>query len=288
MRFENQSPRASSAGFTLVELLVVIAIIGVLVSATLPAVMRTREAARLSQCRYQIARLLMATDEYVAAHDTLPPGTQNSAGPVRSEKTGLHHNWAEHLLPYLEEKALWRHIDFVNSVYDDRHAAVRANVPMTLVCPSMPREGEGMTASDYAACYHDEESPIDETNHGCFFLNSKIRYEDITDGRARTLFFAEKISTSIDLGWNSGTRATLRNTGSLFQNYREAQGAKLDDPLVVGSFSSIHPGVLPAGFGDGHVEQITDQIDAKVFRQIGHRSDGEPLSLFAAPEKPQE
>jgi hypothetical protein len=47
-----------------------------------------------------------------------------------------------------------------------------------------------------------------------FFLNSRLRYEDVADGTAHTLFVGEKfVGSDPDLGWLSGTRATLRNTG---------------------------------------------------------------------------
>src|SRR5262249_29159330 len=46
-----------------------------------------------------------------------------------------------------------------------------------------------------------------------FFLNSGVRYDDITDGSSHTLFVCEKLPDAWDLHWLSGTRATLRNTG---------------------------------------------------------------------------
>jgi hypothetical protein len=59
------------------------------------------------------------------------------------------------------------------------------------------------------------EAPIDVDNHGVFFLNSRLTHDDITDGAAHTLFVGEKrFFDNIDLGWMSGTRATLRNTGT--------------------------------------------------------------------------
>ena len=45
------------------------------------------------------------------------------------------------------------------------------------------------------------------------FLNSHVSGDDIPDGAGHTIFVGEKIVTADDLGWMSGTRATLRNTG---------------------------------------------------------------------------
>ena len=70
-----------------------------------------------------------------------------------------------------------------------------------------------------------------------FFLNSHTRYEDITDGAAYTLFVGEKLSMipgQPDLGWMSGTRATLRNTGvplNITGNPLEWLPASVDVPV---------------------------------------------------------
>jgi hypothetical protein len=127
----------------------------------------------------------------------------------------MHHNWIERLLPYLDERAVAAKIDTKVSVYDPKNAAIRKLRLTELLCPSDDVVAD-VPHSSYAACHHDVESPIDADNHGAFFLNSKIRLDDITDGLAYTLFISEKQTegNGTDLGWLSGTRATLRNTGS--------------------------------------------------------------------------
>ena len=45
--------------------------------------------------------------------------------------------------------------------------------------------------TSYAACHHDVEAPIDADNHGVFYLNSRTRYDDITDGPAFTILVGE-------------------------------------------------------------------------------------------------
>ena len=34
----------------------------------------------------------------------------------------------------------------------------------------------------YAGCHHDVEAPIAADNHGVLYLNSHVRFDDITDG----------------------------------------------------------------------------------------------------------
>ena len=79
-----------------------------------------------------------------------------------------------------------------------------------LLCPDEPGSATPTVASsNYAGVHHDVEAPIDVNNNGVFFLNSHLRYDDITDGASHTLFFGEKVFDPNDLGWMSGTRATF-------------------------------------------------------------------------------
>ncbi len=203
-----KQPRA----FTLVELLVVIAIIGVLVALLLPAVQAAREAARRAQCQHHLVQIGIAINNYEMAHTAYPVGTVAATGPVRSVSQGYHHGWTIQLLPYVEQSAVYRHVDPAVSVYDSSHARVRTHNVAVYRCPSAWLGGDGY--SDYAGLQHDRESPIDTDNDGVFFLNSRVRYQDLSDGTSQTLFVGEKLATQGDLGWMSGTRAILRNTGT--------------------------------------------------------------------------
>ncbi len=146
--------------------------------------------------------------------------------------------------------------------------------------------------STYAGCHHDVEAPIDADNHGLLFLNSAIRYTDILDGSSQTFLIGEMMpyeyrqqdggrfsSENQSLGWVSGTRSTLRNTGSSFENtrYRRRQGAEplsQPGPLDVGGFSSAHPGGAQFALADGSCQFFSEDTDAKVRHQLGHRADG--------------
>jgi prepilin-type N-terminal cleavage/methylation domain-containing protein len=196
--------------FTLVELLVVIAIIGVLVALLLPAVQAAREAARRSQCSSHLSQLILAVHSYEMAHGCYPPGTLDAAGPVANKPVGYHHNWIIQILPYMEEQNAWNAIDKKVGVYDPKNAAVVASPPPILFCPSNPVLSAG-NISHYAGVHHDSEKPIDSKDNGVFFLNSRVRYDDVTDGSSHTLFIGEKLPDTWDLHWMSGTRATLRN-----------------------------------------------------------------------------
>lgn len=317
-------------GFTLVELLVVIAIIGILIALLLPAVQAAREAARRTSCANHLSQIILAIHNFEMAHRHLPPGTQNELGPIRSVPTGYHHNWIGQILPYVEQVNVYRHIDFGKGVYHKDNLRVRQVELDVLNCPSSITVGP---LSSYAGVHHDLEAPIDVSNKGVFFLNSRVTYEDVSDGSSNTVFVGEKVlarnssnANPGDLGWMSGTRATLRNTGSLpAQPGQEEDGSGQsggqtesrgpdatssskgsgfgssddEDPpaesdsagagavdqaeeagkpakeLRVGGFGSWHPGGVMFAFGDGSVKYIPQTIDQKVYRQLGHRSDGQ-------------
>ena len=83
------------------------------------------------------------------------------------------------------------------------------NIPL-LVCPtyagriairpSAPAGGGTWTASNYAACYHDVEAPIDVDNHGVMYLNSHISQKDVTDGTTHTIYVGEKLGDDAGFG----------------------------------------------------------------------------------------
>ena len=207
--------RTKRRGFTLVELLVVIAIIGILIALMLPAIQAARESARRVTCVNHLAQLGVAVHNYQNAHEVLPPGVVNPDGPIQSLPKGYHYSWIVQLLPYMEEVNIFNHVDFKVGAYDKANDPARAIRMGLLQCPSEPN-GYPLDrgVSDYAGCHHDVEAPIDADNHGVFFLNSHVRDEDITDGISHTIFAGEKLCYDMDdLGWISGTRATLRNTG---------------------------------------------------------------------------
>jgi prepilin-type N-terminal cleavage/methylation domain-containing protein len=238
-------------GFTLIEIVAVVTVIALLVAMLLPAVNACREASRRMQCCRNLVQIGNALFAYQATHRMLPPGVVDSAGPIVNLPNGYHHNWVSQILPYLDQEPLYEGFNYDHSVYHPAHDTVRSVILKVLICPSDPAPiHDGFVAmSTYAGCHGDVEVPISTTNNGMFFLNSRIRYEHLDIGSHEILLVGEK-HREIDLGWASGTRATIRNTDI-------GLVAPMPPPpvtnLSVGHFSSYHPGGTNGLNGDGSV-----------------------------------
>ena len=202
----------SRPGFTLVELLLVMMIIVILIGLLLPAVQSVREAARRTQCANNLMQLGIAMGSYASSHLVLPPGVVNETGPIKNLPEGYHHSWVVQILPYLGQQNAYNQLNMSKSAYDAANDTVAGLSIATFQCPSDP----GPWLMNYAGCHHDAEAAIAADNHGVLYLNSRVRYDEIVDGLACTIMLGEINRDGPSLGWISGTRSSLRNTGHPF------------------------------------------------------------------------
>jgi hypothetical protein len=239
------------------------------------------------------------------AHETLPPGSQNASGPIKSieDVDQYHMGWVVQVLPYLDQGNMYNHVDFTKSVYAKENADVRARRMPIMTCPSDHGGGRYSTTAgvtNYNGVHNDFEAPIDVNQNGVMFLNSSVRHEQVKDGCSNTIFVMEaRQDTGSDLGWMSGTRATLRN-GVVWANQgvanatplysvRISEGGaairkELDDlkagTEVVGGPSSYHVGGYHVVLGDGAVRFISQNVNTPLLRNLCHRADGEIVDEF--------
>ncbi|TWT64820.1 DUF1559 family PulG-like putative transporter [Allorhodopirellula solitaria] len=262
--------------FTLVELLVVIAIIGVLVGLAAPAVQSMRESSRRAVCQSRLTAIGMAVQSYHDRWQHYPVGTVAESGPIESVAQGDHHNWLGRLLELMDQPVIESHIDRSVSIYDSANAPVLKLSYVGVHCPSATNDPDN--ASNYVGLHSPVEKPIDESDLGVFVLNEPISRDDVTDGLANTAFVSEKLSWADDLGWLSGTRATLRNVGGGIVSSSNA--FQSPPPSAVGSIGSHHPGGVHVLFGSGEIRFQSTQTNQQVLEQIANRQDGQlPLEF---------
>ena len=190
-------------GFTLVELLVVLAIIGLLLALLLPAIQAVRESGRRTSCANNLHQLGDALHSYESAHHALPTGADAKQWPAGPTFPYTMYRWSTfvYLLPYIEETSVYNSLDLTQPLYTNLFGSISASnveplahVIPNLMCPSdtgqIPSPIFGPL--NYSACTGDGRdggSPF-QTN-GLFYINSRTRLRDVTDGLSKTIAMSE-------------------------------------------------------------------------------------------------
>jgi prepilin-type N-terminal cleavage/methylation domain-containing protein/prepilin-type processing-associated H-X9-DG protein len=272
-------------GFTLIELLVAIAIIAILIALLLPAVQQAREAARRSQCKSHLMQVGLAVHGYYDAFAMLPAGCINPRGPIRNTPSGFHHSWMAAILPQLDFLPVFNAIEPDAGAYDRVNRKAAEIVIPLLLCPSDNAASKrsiapgmkGAALTNYAGCHHPTEAPIDTTNHGTLYVNSFLTFDAIPDGMSFTIAVGEMRRDPIDLGWISGTRATLRNAAARI-NSTKVNRPYANDPETVVEEPEVGDteGVANAPGSAASYDVISDKGE-----------EGEGALLPGAPAPPQ-
>lgn len=315
----------SRRAFTLIELLVVIAIIAILVALLLPAVQQAREAARRSQCKNNLKQIGLAIHNYHDIHSAFPPGVvlpldpQASPNHATAGNPGVRPGWAwgAFILPHLDQAPLYNAARIGEGSLPHDHRGQYQTVLPAFMCPSdvgqplnadtmwnfFMNDGWEAAKSNYVA-NNDHAAPNREVADtspahdpsGIFWLNSRMKMRDVTDGTSNTIAVGERAYHPQNTNASAGTWAASSHAAGTNDFSHDNLGTGLarinevssDAWAFVRSFSSPHVGGAHFLFMDGSVHFLSENINHDVtndsvdstFERLLARSDGNPVGEF--------
>jgi prepilin-type N-terminal cleavage/methylation domain-containing protein len=313
------------AAFTLIELLVVIAIIAILIGLLLPAVQKVREAAARMKCSNNLKQLGLGLHMHHQDYDRFPASYQ--ARP--DLPSGSFYRWSAlaMLTPYLEQTNLYRQLDLNASLYTappetagvvlrTQHTPWVVQVVPLFLCPSDRGQitQPGWGPSNYVVNNGSGPTGAYANTDGPFFIDSKTRILDLTDGTSNTALMSEQILGTgnpatpavVPLPYDVRevyawipTAPTLSDaacagaTGQTDRGSRWADGAgpstqynhrlppNTNLPDCFSRFAgwkaarSRHTGGVNVLVGDGSVKFVRNAVDPLVWQAAATRSGGE-------------
>jgi prepilin-type processing-associated H-X9-DG protein len=299
--------KSSRAAFSLFQLLIVIAILAILLGLLLPAVAKVRMAAGRTQSQNNLKQLALASHNYHSVYNHFPAGVDAN-----------HFSATAHLLPYLEQAAVFNEIDFKKPVDDKANNAPRMNRIKILENPQDPAFAN---AGNIGGCSYlfsaGTKYPLKD-NDGVFFAETEVKITEITDGTSNTIMVGETLrgdggDKAVDvhrqhvrlkeaalkgLAEESGVKdfAASKNIAAdrctswadgrfLFGTFTMTRQINDEKPDVdcggAGGLSGLRSlnNAVNVGFCDGSVRVITDAVKADVLKAIATRAGGENVEL---------
>jgi prepilin-type N-terminal cleavage/methylation domain-containing protein len=303
-------------GFTIVELLVVIAIIGVLAGLLLPAVQGARSAARRLQCANNLKQIGLAVHAYHQANGVVPPDAaydnpiDDPIDPTSPQQAQTGVGWLVHVLPQLEQKALYSQIiPLASTGWFQANAGLMSpgcrsamKTPLAVLhCPddrSVQKnstqqyqwDGIEVALTSYKGSIGDDQiggvSSVHQgsmpdchrTRHcpGFFwrqeYLNP-IGFDNCLDGLSNTFLLGEDVPAQNHHSaayYGNGCYATCGAPLNYFPNTPDLW-------WNVMSFRSMHGAGAYFCMGDGAVRFIDDSIDYTLYRALATKAGHEVL-----------
>ena len=301
--------------FTLVELLVVIAIIALLMSLLMPAVQRAREAARRTSCINNLHQIALAAHHYhdalrsfpsgiVRANQNpvtnLPPGmtlgdptddmaesltcpigvdTSNEGSVIVHQWACMAGTWGWHALMLEEMGQMTVGVNFDEPRFSPNNIDA-GRVPIaSYICPTASISGSCLpqepTTYRGNMGYWNDDDPTTVPNSGIFFLDSAIRFRDVTDGESHTLMFGETLMGLWPDGYSCCARA--RDDMPNFDAHWQGDPNPNVAPLMFG-FGSWHAEIVNFTLVDGSARSISRTIDTDLYHSLLTRSGRERIT----------
>jgi len=275
--------RRHRPGFALIEILVVIAISTLLFAMLLPAVQRSREAARRSGCKHNLRQIVFALHRYHDSFNVFPPG--GLRGWDGTQERGNAFSWATLVLPQLGEATRYDRFDFNTGVFEPPNARHLATGLAAFRCPADSRPesmrcNSGERHQVEAACtsYFGSTGSFQCWGHPNSNRSNGILPRDdgrpvtvasVTDGASCTIAVGEvsgALSPASSLfGHQHGIHARpgpdvmTRENASLRNGEWQLNG--IHPHARDAGFSSAHAGGAQFAFLDGTVRFVSNRID---------------------------
>ncbi len=283
------------SAFTLIELLVVIAIIAILIALLVPAVQKVREAAARTRCQNNLKQIGLAMHNYYSTKKAFPAA-------FTSTGTSPGWGWAPILLPHLEQTPLYEQLKVESVPFGSGGPTPIQPTPLMKTpllvfrCPSdlgpdLNTLRDNHATSNYRAVAGPTTFPTFLANQdmgGVMFHNSKIKFEQITDGSSNTIGVGECIFDPV-----SGKNATIWSGMRGLNNSTVPASISISDTMwwvddatatingtALQAFSSRHP---PGGayflFCDGTVRFFKQGGTPSTVKFLAGRADGTIVNL---------
>lgn len=169
-------------GFTLIEVLVLFALIAFAIGLLLPMIQRLREAAARMQSQNNLKQIAIACHNYHDANKSLPSGIDMNGFSA-----------AAHLLPYIEQEALYKQIQFNIPARAQANQLVAKNQIKTFLSPQDPSASLPRSTAPTSYLFSAGTKYSLDNNNGAFFRNSKISLVQIPDGTSNTVMLGETL-----------------------------------------------------------------------------------------------
>jgi len=312
-------PRTRRFGFTLVELLVVIAIIGILIALLLPAVQAAREAARRASCVNNLKQISLALHLYEQSNACLPYGAafSDKRGGTWAAFILPHIEQKNVFDKFDFTRRIWDSVNVPavqtviptyicpsdsgpeGALMGGRIQVGQCNPgkSMGLWYPtSMGPTRDGTRPS--VGCVYCPEPWSDDSyccamtaDYGCCGNNGKagvgimdrdahiVRFKQIRDGLSNTLMVGETIPEQCTFNGAYNHNFPIAGTTIPLNTFEETVEGVNNLWYTGCGFKSRHPGGANFALADATVHFVSENIDYKLYNELGTRDRGEVAAL---------
>ncbi|MFI4876206.1 MAG: DUF1559 domain-containing protein, partial [Blastopirellula sp. JB062] len=273
------------------------------------AVQQAREAARRSACTNNFKQVGLAIHNYHDTHRAFPISdhfsTNSCGGQAPWNANNHHYSWGAHILPYLEQSAVYDNISFERN-YNYKSNTLE-DIGMTIdayLCPSDP-QGDPRTIRTGAISNGgpDNKDDLGRSNmastadsrdwlcasnraridgDGILFNYSRTKFASVTDGTSNTFLVGEV--TGGKSGSYEGNYWSVMNhadtAGGINGPHTIPGGLTGTWSLDTQEFSSYHPGGCHFLMADASVHFLSENINQLTLAGLTTRGGGEVVSEY--------